>query len=218
MNSDGTIGSIYNASTTTKTKIIKINNMEKTPDIIIYNIKKTNNTETDFKRFLKDLEFGSPIAILSFKESNRSNNNKATNAFLRLHDTTLHQKTAATLNNIKFLDYKLIAFINYKVWNNELGKLIPAKQNQYYIESQQQQLHDISTVFPSFAHKFQEVAEEINAIEQLMANPAPEAKMALSINARYYGVQSQTLNESRLSAIASTIRACLDTFCDRNPL
>ncbi len=46
--------------------------MDKTPDIIIYNIK-TNNTETDFRRFIKELELGSPIAILNLKASNRSN-------------------------------------------------------------------------------------------------------------------------------------------------
>ncbi len=40
---------------------------------------------------------------------------------------------------MKFLDYKLIAFVNHKIWNNELGKLIPTKQNQYYMDMQQQQ-------------------------------------------------------------------------------
>ncbi len=64
----------------------------------------TNNTETDFKKFIKELDLGSPIAILTLQNNNRSNHNKATNAFLRLHDTSLHTKTATVLNNMKFLD------------------------------------------------------------------------------------------------------------------
>ncbi len=64
----------------------------KTPDIIIYNIRKTNNTESDFRQFIKELELGSPIAILNLKATNRSNQTKASNAFLRLHDKTLHTK------------------------------------------------------------------------------------------------------------------------------
>jgi hypothetical protein len=112
--------------------------MEKTPDIIIYNIRKTTDTETELRKFIKELELGSPINIIKFQDSNRSNN-KSTNAYLRLHDTSLHTKAASTLNNMKYKDFQLTAFVNYKVWNSTLNKYIPIKQNQYYMDQQQQQ-------------------------------------------------------------------------------
>jgi len=180
--------------------------MDRTPDIILYNIRKTNNTEKDFRQFIKELDLGSPIAILELTESNKSNQHMASNAFLRLHDTKLHTKAATILNGMKSLDYKLIAFINHKVWNNELSKFIPAKQHQF-LEAQQQQQNQNQqhNQHQNQQQLQQEEQQEQQPEQQIQQKQQPHYNFACQdIRQQFKDTPIRVINNQQLNTVTET--------------